>query len=105
MTLEVNEFLHRFCLHILPKGFRKVRYYGILASGNKPVPKEQQKKIDYKPEEESEKDYKATCAELVEATCAERSRSSGLNCNSAMLHCVKAYLLVVVFISTQDKHY
>jgi len=35
MTLSAPEFLRRFCLHILPKGFRKIRHYGILASRNK----------------------------------------------------------------------
>jgi hypothetical protein len=32
MTLEATEFLRRFCLHILPRGFRKIRYYGFLAN-------------------------------------------------------------------------
>lgn len=27
--LDGSEFLRRFCLHILPKGFHKVRYYGL----------------------------------------------------------------------------
>jgi hypothetical protein len=35
MTLTATEFLRRFCLHILPKGFRKIRHYGILSSRNK----------------------------------------------------------------------
>ncbi len=26
------EFLRRFCMHILPKGFVKIRYYGIMSS-------------------------------------------------------------------------
>jgi len=30
--LEVNEFIRRFLLHVLPKGFFKVRYYGIFAN-------------------------------------------------------------------------
>jgi len=34
MTLEVFEFIRRFLLHILPGGFFKIRYYGILASRN-----------------------------------------------------------------------
>ena len=34
MSLEVFEFIRRFLLHILPKGFSKIRYYGILASRN-----------------------------------------------------------------------
>ena len=32
MTLEAAEFLRRFCLHLLPRGFRKIRYYGFLAN-------------------------------------------------------------------------
>ena len=36
MELETGEFLRRFCLHILPPGFMKVRHYGILASRAKP---------------------------------------------------------------------
>ena len=32
MKLDVDEFIHRFLLHVLPKGFFKVRYYGILSS-------------------------------------------------------------------------
>ena len=34
MTLEVFEFIRRFLLHILPSGFCRIRYYGILASRN-----------------------------------------------------------------------
>ena len=32
MSLDIDEFIGRFLLHILPKGFSKVRYYGIFAS-------------------------------------------------------------------------
>lgn len=32
MTLEADEFLRRFCLHILPPKFVKIRHYGFLAS-------------------------------------------------------------------------
>ena len=32
MRLEATEFLRRFCLHIFPPGFRKIRYYGFLAN-------------------------------------------------------------------------
>lgn len=51
MTLDGREFIRRFALHILPKGFMRIRHYGILAScsrkrlarlqaslGAKPVP-------------------------------------------------------------------
>lgn len=36
MTLEADEFLRRFCLHILPHGYMKIRHYGFLASRVKP---------------------------------------------------------------------
>lgn len=33
-TLEGGEFVRRFLNHVLPKSFRKVRYYGLYAPGN-----------------------------------------------------------------------
>jgi hypothetical protein len=45
MALEPCEFLRRFCLHILPPGFMKIRHYGILASRVKPQLKMQQMKM------------------------------------------------------------
>lgn len=35
MTLETGEFIRRFSLHILPKGFVRIRHYGILSSSRK----------------------------------------------------------------------
>ena len=35
MTLDAVEFLRRFLQHILPSGFHKIRYYGILATRNR----------------------------------------------------------------------
>jgi hypothetical protein len=32
MTLAPDEFIQRFLLHILPKGFHRIRHYGLLAS-------------------------------------------------------------------------
>jgi hypothetical protein len=31
-TLQVDEFIRRFLLHVLPKGFHRIRHYGLLAS-------------------------------------------------------------------------
>lgn len=45
MTLQATEFLRRFCLHILPQGFRKMRYYGFLASANSALLQVQQKEM------------------------------------------------------------
>ncbi|MEJ6952601.1 transposase [Natronospora cellulosivora (SeqCode)] len=35
MTLDVLEFIRRFLMHILPKKFKKIRYFGIMASRNR----------------------------------------------------------------------
>ena len=35
LPLGVPEFIRRFCLHILPSGFRRMRHYGILSNFNK----------------------------------------------------------------------
>jgi hypothetical protein len=32
MTLDLSEFLRRFCLHILPERFVKIRHYGLLSN-------------------------------------------------------------------------
>jgi hypothetical protein len=33
MTLTPNAFTTRFLLHVLPKGFHRIRHYGFLSSG------------------------------------------------------------------------
>ena len=35
MTLSTDEFIRRFLLHVLPKGFHRIRHYGLLASGGR----------------------------------------------------------------------
>ncbi len=35
MTLDADEFIRRFLLHVLPNGFMKIRYFGFLANTNK----------------------------------------------------------------------
>jgi hypothetical protein len=37
MQLNVNEFTRRYLLHILPKGFQRLRHYGILANRYKSI--------------------------------------------------------------------
>jgi hypothetical protein len=34
MTLDVGEFIRRFLSHVLPKGFHRIRHYGLFASSN-----------------------------------------------------------------------
>ncbi len=35
MTLPAETFIHRFLLHVLPKGFQRIRHYGLLANRHK----------------------------------------------------------------------
>ncbi len=35
MTLPAVEFIRRFLIHVLPKGFHRIRHYGLLANGNR----------------------------------------------------------------------
>jgi hypothetical protein len=35
MTLEADEFIRRFLLHVLPDGFHRIRHYGLFANGHR----------------------------------------------------------------------
>jgi hypothetical protein len=35
MTLATDEFIRRFMLHVLPRGFHRIRHYGLLASSSR----------------------------------------------------------------------
>ena len=35
MTLEYDEFIRRFLLHVIPHGFKRIRHFGFLSSGSK----------------------------------------------------------------------
>jgi Putative transposase/Transposase zinc-binding domain len=35
MTLPIHEFIRRFLMHVLPKGFHRIRHYGLFANGNR----------------------------------------------------------------------
>jgi Putative transposase len=35
MTLATDELIRRFLIHVLPKGFHRIRHYGLLANGNR----------------------------------------------------------------------
>ena len=38
MTLTTDEFLRRFLLHLLPKGFMRIRNFGFLANRRRAAP-------------------------------------------------------------------
>jgi hypothetical protein len=35
MPLDTNEFIRRFLIHVLPKGFHRIRHYGLFAGSNR----------------------------------------------------------------------
>lgn len=35
MTISTEEFIRRFLLHVLPKGFHRIRHYGLLAGATR----------------------------------------------------------------------
>jgi hypothetical protein len=37
MTLPTHEFIRRFLMHVLPKGFHRIRHCGLFANGNRAV--------------------------------------------------------------------
>ncbi len=54
MTLDTHEFIHRFLQHILPCGFYKIRYFGILAAVNSDTKKQEAIVLINKPQYISE---------------------------------------------------
>ena len=35
MTLATDEFIRRFLMHVLPRGFHRIRHYGLMANGSR----------------------------------------------------------------------
>lgn len=58
LPLNAEEFLRRFCMHILPKGFMKMRHYGILSSRNKSKLRELQCSMGIVPVKKEKKTWK-----------------------------------------------
>lgn len=58
MSLKAEDFLQRFCMHILPPKFMKIRHYGILASRTKPKLKMQQMKMGISIVKKEKQDWK-----------------------------------------------
>ena len=67
LSLDAKEFIRRFSLHILPKGYTRIRHYGILASSTKKQYKVQidaqigRKQVKVKQEHTSLKGICPTC--------------------------------------------
>jgi len=49
MTLDAHEFIRRFLLHVIPKGFVRVRHFGFLANRSKSLLSKCRKLLDLDP--------------------------------------------------------
>ena len=64
MTLDGTEFLRRFCQHILPKRFVRIRHYGLLSTSKRPELRELQQAFGiFVPLVREEKNWKQICRE------------------------------------------
>lgn len=64
MHLSGKEFLRRFCQHILPRGFVRIRHFGLLASINRPQLQKLQRSLGINPPKKTDrKDWKQLCRE------------------------------------------
>lgn len=68
MTLPAKEFLRRYLQHVLPQGFHKVRYYGLLSPVNRVTLKRLQLLLSPKPNPEDEEEDPAL-SKRWEPTC------------------------------------
>lgn len=64
MTLTGAEFLRRFCLHMLPRRFVRIRHYGLLSSTKRPLLRQVQQSFGIIiPHVKEKKTWKQICSE------------------------------------------
>ncbi len=79
MVLDATEFLRRFCMHILPPRFIKIRHYGFLANTNRAMLQVQQKEMGVAAAAAIKKDWKTIAKEKMnydvnECPCCKKGR-------------------------------
>jgi Putative transposase len=71
MTLDADEFIRRFLIHVLPSGFQRIRYYGLLGNRYRKDKLARCRellgvsKLETKADERADKDYRDTYEELT----------------------------------------
>lgn len=94
MTLSPKEFLRRFCLHILPPGFVRIRHYGFLASSNKAKLEQIKQQTGIQKESRVQAD----------AQSIEKEDANELHPNSYLCpHCKKAYMVCIKIIPSASR--
>ena len=74
MALDSDEFIRRFLIHVLPKGFHRIRHYGFLANSGRQAQLErartllQSKRLDNKSPEKHTEENALSSAELEESS-------------------------------------
>jgi hypothetical protein len=76
-TLPINGFIGRFLAHVLPKGFVKVRYYGLLAVGKRKLLAEVRSILALQQTAASQPRAVAACESLVAVPDVSRCPSCG----------------------------
>ncbi len=76
MTLEATEFLRRFLLHVLPRGFVRIRHYGLLSNRDRTARLNQCRKLLGVPAPEETSDQ----ISLSDCDAAEQDREATLPC-------------------------
>lgn len=71
MTLSTDEFIRRFLSHVLPKGFHRIRHYGLLANANRAANVARARMLLNVPAIEPETPEPATCdaAKILSHPC------------------------------------
>jgi Putative transposase len=60
MTLEADEFIRRFLLHVLPQGLKRIRHYGLMGNRHRQEKLAQCRQLlDVEPKAPAETDVKA----------------------------------------------
>ena len=64
MTLQGTEFLRRYCMHFLPKGFVRIRHFGFLSTTKRPLLRQLQQAFGIRvPQKKEKKNWKQVCRE------------------------------------------
>ncbi len=89
MALEVKEFMRRFLLHVLPKGFVRIRHFGLLASRFKQINIDTIKKL-MEVVETTLEDLEKSWQDILEDTLGKKLDQCP-KCQSGILKAVFSY--------------
>ena len=89
MTLEPEEFMRRFLLHVLPGGFHRIRHYGLLANGSRKATLALARELLHVVPEQA-----ATVGNAEEAGALPNTAPPAFVCR----HCGRAMVIVQTFV-------